>query len=60
MKQGFGKLASLEEGSEKGDFLLLSGNSSAITTLGNAAGFIEIDENTEVLEKGTEVEVMLF
>ncbi len=34
--------------------------SSAITTLANAAGFIEIDENTEVLEKGTEVEVMLF
>ena len=34
--------------------------SSAITTLANAAGLVEIDENTEVLKKGTEVEVMLF
>ena len=34
--------------------------SSAITTLTEADGFIEIDENTEVLEKDSLVEVRLF
>ncbi len=44
----------------KDEAMPIQKGSSAITTLANAAGFIEIDENTEVLEKGTEVEVMLF
>ena len=44
----------------KDEAIPIQKGSSAITTLANAAGFIEIDENTEVLEKGTEVEVMLF
>ena len=34
--------------------------SSAIASLADADGFIEIDENTEVLEKGAEVEIKLF
>jgi molybdenum cofactor synthesis domain-containing protein len=34
--------------------------SSAITTLAEATGFIEIDENTEILEKGIEVTIRLF
>src|SRR3989338_1348091 len=34
--------------------------SSSITTLAEADGFIEIDENTEVLEKGSIVTVRLF
>lgn len=34
--------------------------SSAITTLSSANGFVEIDENTEVLNKGTLVKVSLF
>jgi len=34
--------------------------SSAITTLANADGYICIDENTEVLERGEKVEVFLF
>jgi molybdopterin molybdotransferase len=34
--------------------------SSAIMTLADADGFVEIDENTEVLRKGAEVEVNLF
>lgn len=34
--------------------------SSAITTLAEADGFIEVGENTEVIDKGEEVEVRLF
>ncbi len=34
--------------------------SSAITTLANADGFIEIHENVEILEKGEKVKVKLF
>jgi len=34
--------------------------SSAITTLAEADGFIEIDENTEVLNKGENVDITLF
>ncbi len=34
--------------------------SSSITTLAEADGFIEIDENTEVIEKGSVVKVRLF
>lgn len=45
---------------DKNEAMPIQKGSSAITTLANAAGFIEIDENTEVLKKGTEVEVMLF
>jgi len=33
--------------------------SNAITTLANADGFVEISENTEVLEKGSTVDVRL-
>ena len=34
--------------------------SSSITTIAEADGFLEIDENTEVIEKGTLVKVRLF
>lgn len=34
--------------------------SSSITTLANADGFVEIEENVEVIEKGTAVNVRLF
>jgi len=34
--------------------------SSAITTMSNASGYIEIDENTEVVKKDAIVEVKLF
>lgn len=34
--------------------------SSAITTLSEADGFVEIDENTEVLQKGDTVKIRLF
>ena len=34
--------------------------SSAITTLASADGFVEIDEDTEVVERGERVDVRLF
>ena len=38
----------------------LTKGSSAISALADADGFVEIDENTEVVEKGATVEVRLF
>lgn len=44
----------------KNEAIPIHKGSSAITTLAEAAGFVEIDENTEILEKGTEVKIRLF
>jgi molybdopterin molybdotransferase len=45
---------------EGGDAVPLTKGSSAISALADADGFVEIDENTEVVEKGALVEVRLF
>ncbi|MCJ7581066.1 MAG: molybdopterin-binding protein, partial [Candidatus Aminicenantes bacterium] len=50
----------LETGEEGLSALPVMKGSSSITTLSIADGFVEIDENTEVLNKGTLVKVGLF
>lgn len=45
---------------ENGDAHPLTKGSSSITALASADGFVEIDENTEVVEKGERVRVRLF
>lgn len=45
---------------EDGDAHPLTKGSSSITALASADGFVEIDENTEVVEKGERVRVRLF
>lgn len=50
----------LERGEEDLIAVPVMKGSSAITTLSSADGFIEVDENTEVLDKGSMVKVSLF
>jgi len=45
---------------QAGQALPLTGGSSAISTLSRADGFVEINENTEVVEAGARVVVRLF
>lgn len=45
---------------EKDRAIALTKGSSAISPLADADGFVEIDENTEVIEKGERVRVRLF
>lgn len=51
---------SLERGKKELVAVPVMKGSSAITTLSSADGFVEIDENTEVLDKGSVVRVRLF
>ncbi len=50
----------LERGEEGLSAIPVMKGSSSITTLSSADGFVEIDENTEVLNKGSLVKVELF
>lgn len=45
---------------EKGTAVPVFKESGAITSMSEADGYIEIPENVDVLEKGTEIEVILF
>ncbi|MCA1840766.1 MAG: gephyrin-like molybdotransferase Glp [Actinomycetota bacterium] len=45
---------------EEGQAIPINKGSSSISAMAEADGFVEIDENTEVVEKGQSVEVRLF
>jgi molybdopterin biosynthesis enzyme len=45
---------------EDGEAVAISKGSSAISALADADGFVEIEENTEVVEAGSVLRVTLF